>query len=145
MIQPAVENKYSFNMQVSVEAMAALRSRPRATTFDERIQLIRYPIGHRPSAQLFRKWPTKIANKVGKCPNFTKPVLCSAMPLLAQTTGAAARSLRGWLADPSGRVMAAYSIRICAGHGFRRVLRRLAGARAVSARAGFDLALVFNF
>jgi hypothetical protein len=40
--------------------------------------------------------------------------------------------------------MATYSIGICVGHGFRRVVRPAAGASTACARASFDLAAVSN-
>jgi hypothetical protein len=93
----------------------------------------------------FRVFTDGNRQQIRQMPELCEPVLGSAMPSLAQTSGAAARSLRGWLVGPSARVMAAYSIRICAGHDFRRVLRRVASAPAASARLGLDLAVVFNF
>jgi hypothetical protein len=64
MIQTVVEDKYSFNMQVSAEAMAApdrdhsLENTFGTTTFDEWVQSIR----HRSARATLRKAATDVAH-----------------------------------------------------------------------------------
>jgi hypothetical protein len=129
MIQAVGENKYCFNMQVSAEAMAAFRSTAGATTFDERVQLIGYQVGIAPGAT-FRDSADGNRQQSRQAPELRKPVLCSAMPLAWANRQRRRTTVPRPAGRPSACVMAAYSIRICAGHRFRRVLRRAASAPA---------------
>jgi hypothetical protein len=119
MIQAVAENKYSFNMQVSAEAMAALRKHLGATTFDECVQLIRY----RPSARFFGKPSTETAHKVDKRPSFTNP-FCVRRSLARASQRRRRSTAAPLLVRLSARVIATYSNRICVGQRFRREMRQ---------------------